>query len=149
MKEENLVVNHFLVDVFNEILKTEEYCIATSEFKLSLKEIHVIEAACKMEDEGKDTRSTAIASALRITPGTLTTAVTLLEKKGFLVRKRDDRDKRVVRIYTTELGRRAQVRHQEFHQEMVDFIIGALSQEEAEVFARSLKKLSDFFKEKY
>lgn len=149
MKEEKKVVNHFLVDVFNEILKTEEYCIASSDFNLSLKEIHVIEATCKMEDEGADTRSTAIAAALRITPGTLTTAVNLLEKKGYLLRKRDDRDKRIVRIYTTELGRKAQDQHEVFHQEMVEHILGSLTEEEAEVFTRSLKKLAAFFRDKY
>ena len=38
----------------------------------------------RAEEEGRDNRATAIAAAQRVTAGTLTTAVTLLEKKGYL-----------------------------------------------------------------
>ena len=56
---------------------------------------------CRAVDQGGDNRSTAIAAALGITAGTLTSAVNLLEKKGYLLRRRDERDKRVVHLLPT------------------------------------------------
>ena len=88
------VLNQFLVEVFGQILKAEAACLAGKD--LSLRELHLIDAVCRAVDQGGDNRSTAIAAALGITAGTLTSAVNLLEKKGYLLRRRDERDKRVV-----------------------------------------------------
>lgn len=147
---ERETLNYFLVNVFHEILKAEEQSISSTEFSnLSLKEIHVLEAVCLASDQGKDNRAAAIASALRITPGTLTTSVSLLEKKGYLIRKKDENDKRVVRIFATEKGLAAQQKHIAFHHEMIDGILDALNQEQAHAFACALEKLQTFFNEKY
>lgn len=74
------VLNQFLVEVFGQILKAEAACLAGKD--LSLRELHLIDAVCRAVDQGGDNRSTAIAAALGITAGTLTSAVNLLEKKG-------------------------------------------------------------------
>jgi len=150
MRQEATAINLFLVDVFNEILKTEETCVADSGFKnLSLREIHVIEAVCNAENNEGDNRATAIADTLRITAGSLTTAVTLLEKKGYLKRTRDEKDKRVVRISSTPLGRQASAKHIEFHKEMVDSILQAITPEEAVILTRALSGVTAFFRAKY
>lgn len=149
MEQYGAMLNRFLVEVFNEILKTEELCLAGAYRDLSLRELHLIDEVCRAADEGRDNRATAIAAAQRVTAGTLTTAVTLLEKKGYLERQRDERDKRVVRILPTEKARRAEVRHAEFHQEMVDGVLGALPPEELDVFVRALGSVADFFRHKY
>lgn len=141
-------LNHFLVDVFNEILKTEEMCVAAQFSDLSLREIHVIEAVCRAAD-GKNNSSASIASALRITAGTLTTTVSLLEKKGYLKRYRDEEDRRFIRICPTEAGRAADSIHKGFHEEMVDHVLRAIPEEEAAVFVRALKSISAFFKNKH
>lgn len=149
-------LNYFLVHVFNDILKTEELCISDKTFhNLSLREIHVIESVCEAETAAVSTgnklcnSATSIAHALRITPGTLTTAVTSLVKKGFIYREKDEKDKRIVRIFTTELGKEAQQKHMDFHNEMVDEILSQLTDEEVSIFCRSLEKLKDFFFQKY
>lgn len=143
------VINHFLVKVFNDILKTEELSISDKTFpNLSLREIHVLEAICEAEEQGNN-NSTSIADALYVTPGTLTTSVTLLEKKGFIKRKKDEKDKRIVRIYTTDIGKEAQAKHVTFHDEMVDAILTELDDDEANVFCRALDKLDHFFYRKY
>lgn len=150
MQAHKSILNHFLVEIFNEILKTEELYIAQTGFpNLSLRELHVIEAVCHAEDHSEDNRSASIAKQLRITAGTLTTSVNILEKKGFLYRQRDDRDKRVVRIFATELGRIANQVHEAFHREMVDDILQTLTEEEATVFVRALSSVSAFFRAKY
>ena len=96
MENRGKELNLFLVRVFNEILRTEERDLAGRFPDLSLRELHLIEEVCRAEEEGRDNRATAIAAAQRVTAGTLTTAVTLLEKKGYLERRRDEKDRRAV-----------------------------------------------------
>lgn len=142
-------LNRFLVEVFNEILRTEEQALAASEPELSLREFHLIEEVCCAVDQGRDNRATAIAAAQKVTAGTLTTAVNLLEKKGYLERRRDEQDRRAVRIYPTEKGRRADELHTNFHKEMVDDVLSVLSEEESQVFLRALSGVTAFFRQKY
>ena len=143
-------LNHFLVNVFYEILKAEEQSISSTEFpNLSLREIHLLEKIYLAEKNGSDNSSAAIAAALRITPGTLTTAASLLEKKGYLSRQKDENDKRIVRLTVTKKGTAAQKQHEEFHHEMVEGILSALNPDEAEAFASALLSLETFFNEKY
>lgn len=149
METHSEVLNRFLVDVFNEILKTEEIALASAYRELSLRELHLIEEVCRAVDQGRDNRATAIAAAQRVTAGTLTTAVSLLEKKGYLVRARDERDKRVVRILPTPKAREADARHKRFHQEMVEEILDTLTDEEASVFVKGLGSVAAFFRQKY
>ena len=99
MNDIKVQLKYFLVKVFNDVLKTEEGCLSTGEFKdLSIREMHIIESVCRANDNGTDNRASTIAQDQRITAGTLTTAVSLLEKKGYLFRKQDVKDKRVIRI---------------------------------------------------
>ena len=149
MQQHGEVVNRFLVEVFNEILKTEEAALAGAHKDLSLRELHLIEEVCRAVDEERDNRATAIAAAQRVTAGTLTTAVSLLEKKGYLERRRDERDKRVVRIVPTAKAREADARHAKFHEEMVADILGTLSEEETAVFVRALGSVAAFFRSGY
>lgn len=150
METQEQTLNRFLVEVFNEILKTEDSCIGDSGFEdLSLKELHVIEAVCNGECTPEGNRASAVAAELRITPGTLTTAVSILEKKGYLLRFRDERDRRVVRICATERGKEANRSHSRFHAEMVQAVLAAISEEEATVFVQALSKIRAFFELKY
>lgn len=138
------VLNQFLVEVFGQILKAEAACLAGKD--LSLRELHLIDAVCRAVDQGGDNRSTAIAAALGITAGTLTSAVNLLEKKGYLLRRRDERDKRVVHLLPTERGRAADARHRDFHRQMVAHVLDGLTDEEAECTLRALGRVAEIFR---
>ncbi len=142
-------LNTFLVEVFNDILKTEELYVAERCADLSMREMHLIEEVCRAVDQGRDNRSSAIAAAQHVTAGTLTTAVNQLEAKGYLERVRDGSDKRSVRLYPTEKGRGADRRHSEFHRELVEDALAALTEEEAEVLARGLGGVAAFIRKKY
>lgn len=112
------VLNQFLVEVFGQILKAEAACLAGKD--LSLRELHLIDAVCRAVDQGGDNRSTAIAAC----PGDHSghpdlRSKTCWRKKGYLLRRRDERDKRVVHLLPTERGRAADARHRDFHRQMV------------------------------
>lgn len=149
MKKRKQEINRFLVSVFNEVLKTEELFVSKTFSNLSVKEIHVIEAVCMAEEAEDDNRSTAIAERLKVTAGTLTTAVAQLERKGYLMRVRDLNDKRIVHVIPTEEGRQAQEYHREFHKKMVDAAVENLSAEETEVFVKALDSIAFFFRNSY
>lgn len=142
------IIRSFLIDVFNEILKDEESIVTKPFKKLSLREVHVIEAVCKADEKDRDNSATAIANSLGITGGTLTTAVNGLEKKGYLVRQRDEADKRIVRILPTGKGRKVQEYHMQYHKKMVDRIMYILNDEETAVLIKALGSLATFFKAK-
>lgn len=143
-------INHFLVTAFQNILKSEEQYLTSGRYdNLSLKEIHLIEAVCQAVDAGDDHRAKAIAARLHITAGSLTTAVNILEAKGYLVRTRSSGDKRSVQLVPTEAGRRVDALHAAFHREMVQQILDVLSEEQVEALIPALKVLSDFFDSKW
>lgn len=142
--ERKKALNTFLVDVFNEILKAEEKAIGKiGTPKLSIREMHVIEAVCN--NENNDNKAATIAANLNVTAGTLTTAVALLEKKGYILREKDEKDKRVVHIRPTQKGIEANIVHQKFHEKMVNHVLDALDESEKDVFISGLQHISQFF----
>lgn len=90
-----------------------------------------------------------VAQNLKITVGTLTTAINKLIKKGYVERKRIEEDRRVVLIKLTKKGKLAYRLHNKFHNDMVNTVIEGLREEEEEVLISALTSINKFFKEKY
>ncbi|MDO4169073.1 MAG: MarR family transcriptional regulator [Lachnospiraceae bacterium] len=135
-------INKMLVKFFREIMQLEEKAIITEEFSdISNNDMHIIEAV----GLGKGNRMSVIAKKLNITVGSLTTSMNSLVHKGYVARKRSERDRRVVNIYLLDKGIAAYKHHEEFHRQMTDALINTLTPEEVEVWAKTLTTLSDFF----
>ena len=143
MERSSELFHQFLSEVFGDILKREEASLAAGD--LSLREVQLIDAVCRTVDQGGDNRSTAIAAARQMPAGTLTCAVDLLVKKGYLTRLRDRKDRRVVRLMPTQQGRAASEQHRAFHRRIADSLLSVLTDQEASALARGLEKLTDFF----
>ena len=137
------VINDVLVRLFNEIWQLEKNALITEEFKdLTYNDMHIIEAV------GTDVRKMSdIAASLRITVGSLTTSMNSLVKKGYTERERSGKDRRVVFIRLTAKGRRAYDHHAEFHRQMTEKVMQALSGEELQALTRALTGLVDFFEQ--
>ena len=143
-KEE--ILNRLLVQLFNDILHIEEKAMKNTKFtNLSITEIHTIEAIGK---EGNRTMG-EIAHDLRITVGTLTTAINRLIKKGYVERKRIEEDRRVVLVNLTEKGEEVFNIHSIFHKDMIDTILETFKSEDLETLTKLLYKISTFFEKKY
>lgn len=135
-------INDVLVNLFRDILSLEEKAMTGSAFKdLSMNDWHVIEAV------GLNTSKSMsqIARELSITLGSLTIAMNGLYKKGYVERRRGEKDRRVVHISLTEKGVAAYKEHENFHRKMIDAAIQDLSPQETTVLVSSLSKLTDFF----
>lgn len=139
------LVNELLVEVFNHILSIEESKLKEAGVELSMTEIHVLEA---INNTNPPTMSN-IANRLRVTVGTLTTSVSTLVKKNYVVRKRGVEDRRVVFIELTESALDVLKIHDEFHDEMIESVFKDLRIEEDEVLIRSLEKVNEYFKNNF
>ncbi len=138
-------LNAFFVSVFNSILAVEERNLeAMSNGKVTLKEIHVIEAVYKCMEKGENNFS-AIAQRLNITLSTLTAAYSKLERKGYLTKERDKKDKRVYWIFPTHIAELINNEHTAWHENLVDGIAATLTEEEQRNLAATLKNLGEYF----
>ena len=146
MKSDNNIYDTFnevLVKLFNDIMHIEEKAIITEDFKdISNNDMHIIEAIGIKEPKNM----ASVAKALSITVGTLTIAINNLVKKGYVVRSRSEKDRRVVYITLTEKGRKAYDHHKQYHEEMTISAAAQLNEEELDVLMEALDKLNIFFR---
>ena len=135
------ILNNYLVEFFNGILKIEENSLGEIDGKLSLREMHTIEAI--INAAGKSAGE--IAAKLNITLGTLSVALKTLEKKGYIRREKSESDRRKMRVFSTEKGIAVNKRHQDFHHKMVNEIMAHLSEKELSIFMTGVEKLNRHF----
>ncbi|AEB74727.1 MarR family winged helix-turn-helix transcriptional regulator [Clostridium botulinum] len=145
-KDIKTILNELLVDTFNEILTIEQTALKSGKLNdLSVTEVHTIETIGMY----KSRTMSEIAGDLGITVGTLTTAINNLVKKEYVERKRDENDRRVVKVVLTKKGKLAYRVHEKFHSDMVNATIDGLTETQEKVLADALSKLNDFFKNNY
>ena len=124
----------------------EEKCLKIGDFSdLSISEMHVIDnigidKERTMSDTAKD---------LKVTSGTLTTAVDNLIKKGYVERRRSVEDRRVVKIKLTEKGIDAFKSHEDFHKDLVISALQQLDSNEETLLIKVLSNIDVFFNHKY
>ena len=135
-------LNEMLVSLFNHVMDIESHAVITEEFKdISNNDMHIIEAVGIEEPR----KMSDIAKSLDVTVGTLTTNMNGLEKKGYILRRRSETDKRVVYITLTERGRKAFFHHRDFHRNMIKSVVVGLDDDEKRLLYRCLVKLDNFF----
>ncbi len=135
-------LNRLLVKFFKSITQLEEKKLITEEFKdITYNDMHVIEEIGVEEPK----KMSQIARAMSVTTGTLTKAVDSLERKKYVQRQRSRQDKRVVLITLTERGVRAYRHHEQFHQDMISFVLDNVSEEECVILRNVLEKLMVYF----
>lgn len=146
MDKSTIRINELLVQLFNDVLQIEENSLKEGVISdLSITEIHTIEAIGMYAEKSMS----EVAQILKITVGTLTTAINKLIKKEYVERKRIEEDRRVVLVKLTKKGKLAYRIHEKFHHDMVNTAIDGLSEEEERILISSLDKINNFFKEKY
>ncbi len=149
MEHAKKVINELLTDTFNQILILEERNLTENNaFDVTMTEIHVIEAIRKVEPSTMGN----VAKKLMITMGTLTTSVNRLVDKGYVTRKRDTNDRRIVLLDLTEKGEEVFAIHEKFHEDLVHAALIDLELKDDNHIIQSLESIHRFFKklqEKY
>ena len=130
------------MNLFNNVMEAEAKAVITEEFKdISNNDMHIIDAIGIEEPR----RMSVIAKKLTVTMGTLTTNMNNLEDKGYIMRERSKKDKRVVLVSLTDKGRRAFFHHRDFHKHMIRAILKDLNEDEIKILIMCLQNLDDFF----
>ncbi|NLB37825.1 MAG: MarR family transcriptional regulator [Clostridiales bacterium] len=137
-------LNELLVNTFWSILKVEEKMLKNDHnINLSINEFHLIETVGN--DDAHGITVGEIAQKLQIAPPSVTVSINKLRTKGYVEKRRDQKDGRVVYVTLTELGQKINRMHQYFHARMVSDVARELTDEEREVLLSGLRKLSAFF----
>lgn len=135
-------LNELLVKLFKDILEIEAKSLITDEFKdITYNDMHIIEAVGVEEPRNMKT----VAKLMSVTTGTLTKAMDALCEKGYVVRERSTKDKRVIKLRLTDKGKSAYYHHEQFHRQMIKNIASEMSEQETEVLIYALAKLVDYF----
>ena len=140
-------IKNFMLKVLDDVMHVEEKYLSQSKFKnLSVKEFRVIDAIGK---SGEFNTMKNIALRLNITQGSLSTAITTLEKKGYLNRVAHIADKRSVNIVLTKLGSEANLYHSYLHNQVIELVYNRLTSENLEGFIKGLSIVEEFFTSDY
>lgn len=142
MTEAKALVNELLVDIFNRILAIEGEELKAAGVKLSMNEVHVLEAVSLLPEPSMS----AIAKKLGITVGSATTAINTLVQKGYVARRSFDEDRRKVLVVLEAPAHSVLTVHREFHERMIDSIFRDLGVAEDEVLIASLDKVASYFR---
>lgn len=142
-KDLTLRLNKLLVEAYNGINKVEENALRrTGDDVLSISEFHVLE--CVGKNQGCTVGD--IARLLSVTLPTVTVAVNKLEKKGCVIKSKNEKDGRIVNITLTKFGGCMNSAHRYFHESMVRELCREMEPEEIDVLLNCLVKLNKFLK---
>lgn len=90
-----------------------------------------------------------LTEKMHVVPGRMTDILKSLEYKGLITRKREEGDKRVVRVYITEQGRReAEEKRSQIHRDYQG-LVKKLGEEDMGEFMRILKMVLEYTNDIY
>ncbi len=106
---------------------------------VSLTEFSVLEV---LYHKGKQTIQ-QIGSSILISSGSMTYVIDKLEQKGLLKRNACPEDRRVIHVTLTDNGLDLIKKIMPRHQEQVDYMFGALNNDDSQAMVRYLKKVNE------
>jgi DNA-binding MarR family transcriptional regulator len=146
MNEHDSHVNDLLLEIFENILVTEQKALRRGSFSdLSIAEMHTLEGIGLYDAH----TMSETAARLEITTGTLTVAVDKLVKKGYVERLRDEADRRIVRVCLTRKGKLAYRMHTKFHTLLVERLLLPLDDSGRRTLVQTLETIAAFTREQY
>lgn len=143
MNQKRELVNTIVIDIFNEVLAIQEFALQENGIKLSISEVHTLEA---IEKSKEDNKMTDVAQLLNITASTLSINVNRLVKKGYIEKVQDDKDRRVVHLVLTDTAVKVLEIHHQFHKELIDSFFTDLHIDEDDVLLQSLERVLEHLK---
>lgn len=136
-----------LQGAFQSVLSIEERMLSRmGQFKLSINEVHMLDAIDKARPEGITIGD--LARALSLTPPSVTVAVNKLAHKELVQKAKGAQDGRTVRITLTEIGEKVNRIHHRFHMNMVRGIAEDMTEAEREILLRAMIRLNEYFEKR-
>ena len=84
-----------------------------------------------------------LASSLNMTPPSITSAIQKMEREGYITRKPDEADQRIMRLALTEKGESCIQNVKQVAEEMSSLIFRGMIPEEIMLFRRLLMQIND------
>jgi MarR family 2-MHQ and catechol resistance regulon transcriptional repressor len=116
----------------------ERMRLEITKYNLSITEFSVLEV---LYNKGKQTIQ-QIGKSILISSGSMTYVIDKLEQRGILYRNACPDDRRVIHVTLTDDGNELIENIMPKHQELVDYMLGSLNNDEAETLVKLLKKVS-------
>ena len=133
------VINEYLMKMAEDLTLLERFTLSSGPLAgLTTKEMHTVSLIAKLGAP----RMSELARRGHVTLGTMTVMIAKLVKKGHVKRIRDDDDRRVVRVNLTAAGRKADRAHEKLHKDVIDGILGALTESEQLQLVSLIKKIA-------
>ena len=145
MERAKHTLNELLVSLFNYILYIEEKNLKEKNVPLTMHEVHTLQAINKAEDNSM----THIARVCMVSKSTLTSNISNLEKKGYVVRFKDEKDKRINRVTITDKAYDVLKIHDKFHENMINKTIGDTAIHQDELLMATLENWLGYFRAEY
>lgn len=139
------ILNGLIVELFYFVLAIEEKNLKDKGVELAMSEIHLLE----MVYHAKNNTVTSIAESMLITKATFSINASRLIKKGYLVKTKDELDKRIVRINVTEKAMDILKIHDEFHESLMDVALEGFNLEDSQLLTKSFDSLLNYLKSQY
>ncbi|MBQ4590454.1 MAG: MarR family transcriptional regulator [Clostridia bacterium] len=138
------ILNDYFLHSALRLISQEEQCLRrVCSPDLSIRELHVVEAVACLQADSRSTMA-EIARYLHLSPASLTTAVNVLVKKGFLDREYSAEDRRVIYVRLTETGEAANRKYLDFVRNMLYEVSSDLDEDVADQMIEVLLRLSDY-----
>ncbi len=143
-KKQIELLNDYFLHTALHTMTLEEQCLRNTCAKdLSVRELHVIEAVAALTESETNTMA-EIARYLHLSPASLTTAVNVLVKKGYIAREYSPRDRRVIFVRLTEKGKEANRSYLDFVRQMIYRITEDVDEASADTMIAALLRLSEY-----
>ncbi|MGI6751769.1 MAG: MarR family winged helix-turn-helix transcriptional regulator [Anaerovoracaceae bacterium] len=140
-----VALNAMLIEVYHNIIHLEEITLRKlARINLTINEIHLLEAVAGKKKTG--ITISELAEELNIKRPSATVAVNKLEKKGYVYREACPEDGRVVRVFLTRAGKRAEIYHRRYHRKMVHDLCRGLSNDEKQALYHLVKRMNIYFR---
>jgi DNA-binding MarR family transcriptional regulator len=139
MQRHTSELSELLVDFFNLFHAWEEEAVKSLKTKLSILEVHAIEALGRRP--GSKMRE--LSEILEISTPSVTAVIDKLETKGFARRKTTPSDRRVFLLELTKKGKDLFDKHSEQHQKMAGKVLSFISEHDIPMFVEAFKNIVD------
>ena len=129
--------SNILVEFFERMSSWENGIV--SDRDISLPQMHLLEVV----GNNGSLRMKELSDKLGVTTGTLTVMVHRLVTKGYLKKEKDSEDKRSYLVQLTDSGQEEYDNHHHLHGHLIEEIIHALGESDAESFFNHLNTIQE------
>ncbi|WP_283679096.1 MarR family transcriptional regulator [Lentilactobacillus sp. Marseille-Q4993] len=138
------LISDSMIDIYDSIMRIEETEIRKSRFKdVTAKELHLVHAIGLHEHK----TTSEVGNYLKLSKGTLTANLNTLQKKGYIRRVQNQRDRRIINLELTDKGRLLFRAHDAFHHALVKRVLDDFSDDSIDIIEQVLDNLLGFIDE--